>query len=264
MLFRIRTHLMDRPGALAELAAACGRADVNILGLQIFPDLGSVTDELVLETPEGWSTEAVHELVGGAGGDEVSVGPCTTHELLDQPTVWLAAARDLVEEPSRLPSLLSRLLGEDSSVWTATEHVRAATLTELAEAVRRAGDPLPTSDSGAAMVDYVVEADRVEARIGGHRVGTAVLHPKSEVTVEVAPAWRRLGIGTALLKQIAAVAREAGHDEIVVLSPAGDEGIVPLLSAAGMRGLIKLSAGLLSARITLVDTRMPKSGLSAG
>ncbi|MCW2868212.1 MAG: family N-acetyltransferase, partial [Marmoricola sp.] len=92
MFFRVRCTLTERPGALAELANRCGANGLNILGLQIFPDLGRVTDELVISAPDDWTARAVAELVGGAGGDEVSVEPCTTHDLIDQPTRWLHAA----------------------------------------------------------------------------------------------------------------------------------------------------------------------------
>ena len=58
-LWRVRTTLNDRPGALARLAGVCGGAGVNILALQIFPDVGSVTDELVLSTPGDWTVRRV-------------------------------------------------------------------------------------------------------------------------------------------------------------------------------------------------------------
>ena len=103
MFFRVRASLTERPGALALLATRCGDAGLNILGLQIFPDLGRVTDELVISAPEDWTAGAVAELVSGAGGDEVSVEPCTTHDLIDQPTRWLTAAHDVVNDPGTLP-----------------------------------------------------------------------------------------------------------------------------------------------------------------
>ena len=111
MFFRVRASLTERPGALALLATRCGEAGLNILGLQIFPDLGRVTDEMVISTPDTWTAGAVAELVSGAGGDEVSVEPCTTHDLIDQPTRWLTAAHDVVAEPALLPALLEKLLG---------------------------------------------------------------------------------------------------------------------------------------------------------
>src|SRR3954464_8613809 len=133
MFFRVRAALTDRPGALALLATRCREAGLNILGLQIFPDLGQVTDELVISAAESWSAGAVAELVSGAGGDEVSVDPCTTHDLIDQPTRWLTAAHDVVTDPSLLPMLLEKLLGRHPEKWSATEHSRAAALAALAE-----------------------------------------------------------------------------------------------------------------------------------
>ena len=135
MFFRVRASLTERPGALALLATRCGDAGLNILGLQIFPDLGRVTDELVISAPEDWTAGAVAELVSGAGGDEVSVEPCTTHDLIDQPTRWLTAAHDVVGDPALLPTLLEKLLGPHPEKWSATEHSRAAALRALAESV---------------------------------------------------------------------------------------------------------------------------------
>ncbi len=99
MFFRVRASLTERPGALALLATRCGEAGLNILGLQIFPDLGRVTDELVISAPETWTARAVAELVSGAGGDEVSVEPCTTHDLANQPMRWPSRCADNVGTP---------------------------------------------------------------------------------------------------------------------------------------------------------------------
>ena len=52
MLLRVRTTMSDRPGSLATLARHCGEQGVNILGLQIFPGVEGVTDELVLRAPD--------------------------------------------------------------------------------------------------------------------------------------------------------------------------------------------------------------------
>ena len=141
MFFRVRASLTERPGALALLATRCGEAGLNILGLQIFPDLGRVTDELVISAPEDWTAGAVAELVSGAGGDEVSVEPCTTHDLIDQPTRWLTAAHDVVTDPSVPPTVLERLLGPHPEKWSATEHSRANALGALAESAEGAPPP---------------------------------------------------------------------------------------------------------------------------
>jgi ribosomal protein S18 acetylase RimI-like enzyme len=252
MFFRVRASLTDRPGTLALLTTRCGEAGLNILGLQIFPDLGRVTDELVISTPEDWTAGAVAELVSGAGGDEVSVEPCTTHDLIDQPTRWLTAAHDVVLDPSMLPILLEKLLGPHPEKWSATEHARASALAALAES---AGDqPAP---SAASSVDYDETPSGVVARIGGHVVGVAAFAPTEgrELTIEVAPAWRRLGIGSQLLTRSAAQAATAGRDEIVLLAPAAEEGFVSMLSTAGLRARIKVSGGVLTARIVVTGVR---------
>ena len=267
MLYRVRASLHERPGALARLATRCGEAGLNILGLQIFPDLGRVTDELVISVPEDWTARAVVELVSGAGGDEVSVEPCTTHDLIDQPTRWLAAAQDVAAAPELLPTMLERLLGPHPEKWSATEHSRAEALRSLAESLSPAS-PLPES-ARRSTVEYDVTGSGVLARIGGHVVGAASFDGDApaglesarparlagadpvELSVDVAPAWRRLGIGTGLLVRAGAAASDRGISELVMVANAGDDTLVHWLSNAGFRPRLRTSGGLLQARISL-------------
>ncbi|RNL80949.1 GNAT family N-acetyltransferase [Nocardioides marmorisolisilvae] len=256
MYYRVRTKLADTPGALAVLAQHCGDAGVNILALQIYPELGAVTDDLVVETPDSWTAAAVVQLVSGAGGDEVSVVPCATHDLVDQPTAWLRAAQAVLEEPESLPAELTQLLGARVS-WSATEQVRASVLTEFADRARSVAPPAATA--GSAVVEYEVGEEQVLARIGVHVVGAAKLHAvvddAVEASLEVAPAWRRLGIGRQLLRQISGLAAGAGATELVMLAPPTEEGVVPVLAAAGMRGRIKLTEEGLSVHVSLAGVR---------
>jgi GNAT superfamily N-acetyltransferase len=258
MYFRVRTSLVERPGALALLATQCGEAGLNIMGLQIFPDLGSVTDELVISVPESWTARAVAELVSGAGGDEVSVEPCTTHDLIDQPVRWLTAAQDVMADPALLPAVLEKLLGPHPEKWSAAEHSRAAALRALVQPVD--GQPAPSEP-----VEYDETASGVVARIGAHVVGVAAfaLTGGRELTIEVAPAWRRLGIGTNLLTRAASQAASGGVEEIVLLAPAEEEGLLPMVSGAGLRARIKMSDGLLQARIVVTGVRR-SHGTSGG
>lgn len=263
MFYRVRTKLTDTPGALALLAQQCGDAGVNILALQIYPELGSVTDDLVVETPDSWTAAAVVELVSGAGGDEVSVVPCATHDLVDQPTAWLRAAMTVLESPESLPAELTTLLGARVS-WSATEQVRAAALTGFAERARSAADFPPTSAAGSAVVEYAVEGETVFARIGAYVVGAARLlavvedaegDTCIEASLEVAPAWRRLGIGRQLLRQVCGLAAGRGAGELMMVAPPTEEGVVPVLAAAGMRGRIRLTEQGLSVHINLAGVR---------
>ncbi len=255
MFFRVRTTLTERPGALALLATRCGEAGLNIMGLQIFPDLGRVTDELVMDAPAGWTAGAVADLVSGAGGGEVSVEPCTTHDLVDQPMRWLAAAHDVAGDPDLLSAALERLLGPHPERWSATEHSRAEALGRFAE--RAGGPPVAQGEARAGQVAYVETASGVVARIGGHVVGAAAFAPTPgrELTVSVAPAWRRLGIGTTLLVRSVAQAAADGVGEVVLLAPPDDEGLVTMVCNAGLRARIKVSEGMLQARISVTGVR---------
>lgn len=261
MFYRVRTRLADSPGALARLAQHCGDAKVNILALQIYPELGAVTDDLVVETPDAWTAAAVVELVSGAGGDEVSVVPCATHDLVDQPTAWLRAAKVVMDDPDSLPSALTGLLGPRVS-WSATEQVRAEALTEIADRGRSTaaqGCAPPPATAGTSVVEYDVTESGVVARIGQHVVGAGRLHARVDGAVEggleVAPAWRRLGIGRQLLRQLSGLAAAQGAVEMVLLAPASEEGVVPVLAASGMRGRIRLTEHGLSVHVSLAGVR---------
>lgn len=155
MLWRVRTTLADRPGALAALAARCGESRVNVLSLQIFPHLGRVTDELLLSVPGHWDAEDVAALVTASGGDLVAVGRCSERDLVDLPTKSLRLALQVLDTPDALGDALAELLAADASAdedadvlqvelagstaevrrlapFTDAERARAAALTELA------------------------------------------------------------------------------------------------------------------------------------
>ena len=164
MLWRVRTTMADRPGSLAALAQRCGEQGVNILGLQIFPGVEGVTDELVLRSPHGWALSDVAALVEGAGGRHVTVGTCTEHALVDGPTRYLHALGTLAEDPTAAAGVLAQVLdavpaapddadtgalqgsmsltvGKQPVVlrrttpFTGTEHARAAAFAEVAAAL---------------------------------------------------------------------------------------------------------------------------------
>jgi len=140
MLWRVRTTLEDRPGALATLARHCGERGVNILGLQIFPGIGGVTDELVLRAPDDWTRSDVAELTENAGGSAVTVGPCTEHALVDGPTRYLQAVLQLVRAPHELPHVLAWLLDAETTELTPSERARVSALTEVAEELHAVHD----------------------------------------------------------------------------------------------------------------------------
>ncbi len=295
LLWRVRATLPDRPGALALLAQECGEAGVNILALQVFPGVARVTDELVLGLPAGWGVPQLRGLLERAGATSVVAAPCTEGALVDQPTRYVRAAREILAHPESFPDVVARLFDADVDVvgvqdadvmdlvvgdvavqvrraapFTATEHARGTALAELV------GDVLgrhqrPVTPSGVRRMGtgstptYAVQGDAVLAAIDGVEVGRARVGPAtaeeprtSRVELAVDPAWQRRGIGTRLLGDAARVARGLGAIEIVLTTRADDRAALPMVLAAGLRGRIRMAGEVLTLRIGLQDVRPPQ------
>ena len=110
MLWRIRTTLADRPGILAEIALACGRSDVNILGMQVFPTSPRVTDEFIVSAPDGWGDVQLAELFEEAGGSQVSATRVSDDSLIDTPTRYLHGVHQVLEDGRDAEEVLRELL----------------------------------------------------------------------------------------------------------------------------------------------------------
>ncbi len=286
MLWRVRTTLDDRPGALAELTTACGSAGVNILGLHVFPGIDRVTDELVLRTPDDWDLADLADLVERSGGTRVSVLPCTEASLADQPTRYVLAARSILAEPASFPDVVAQLFdaeadpagsglgavmdGMDLEIdgvvvqlrrtapFTAAEHARGTALAELVAdvlAAAAAAGPVPEPHdlAGGPGPVYEVHDGEVRAVVGGAVVGSATWQTDAErawqVELAVDPAWRRRGIGSRLLLETARAARASDADEIVVRTAAANPAVLPLILGSGLRGRIRMGSDELTVRI---------------
>jgi GNAT superfamily N-acetyltransferase len=299
MLWRVRTTLPDRPGALAVLAQNCGAAGVNILGLQIFPDMGSVTDELVLRTPADWGIREIGRLLELSGGRAISSTPCTEAALTDQPTRFVQASRAVLAQPASFPAVVAQLFdaeadpldGEEGPVqdvmemtvgdvqvqvrrtapFNATEHARASAMADLVSDVlersrTKPAPPAPDRRIGIGTTpEYVADGDSVSARVDGIPVGIAVVGAEEgdpgvrPVSLHVDPAWQRRGIGARLLVEVARVANGLDANEIVLTTRAGNQAVLPMVLAAGMRGRIRMAADVLTVRLPVRELRSMSS-----
>ena len=208
MLWRVRTTLPDKPGTLAALAQRCGEEGANILGLQIFPGLDDVTDEIVLSTDDDWTAEQVTALVTGAGGTSVVAQSSTEAALDDQPTRYVQAARAVLDRPMSFPEVVAQLFDAEAeptdpgvvhdtmemivgdvqvqvhrrASFTDTERARGAAMAGLVnDVLSRSPEATPVATTSARRPDavsapeYVGTDDSVTAYVDGAVVGTATL-----------------------------------------------------------------------------------------
>ncbi|TCJ22180.1 GNAT family N-acetyltransferase [Nocardioides jejuensis] len=289
MLWRVRATLPDQPGTLAVLAQNCGEAGVNILGLQIFPGVDTVTDELILRTPSGWSEADLARLVEKSGGTEASAVRCTENALVDQPTRYVRAARAIAGHPASFPEIVAKLFdaeperrdgGPEQDVmdlavgdvrvqihrtapFTPTEIARGTALADLVGDVMSRmfkPDVVRVPDRSAGGPSFEIKPDGVVAVLDGVTVATARLRPTEEagaleLSLRVIPDFQRRGIGQRMLRE---VARKALADEattLVMTTGVDNQAVLPMVLSAGLRGRIRMAAETLTVRVPLRDLK---------
>lgn len=292
MLWRVRASLPDRPGALAALAQQCAERGVDIRGLQIFPGVDAVTDEVVMETPAGWNEHEVALLVESAGWTHLAAQVCSEEALHDQPTRYVRAARAILAQPASFPEVVAQLFDAESeprtdgpaldamemtvgdvqvqvrraAPFTATEKARGTAMADLVSDVLQRRHGIVAGGNRrlgtGAVPSYVVEGDSVSALVDGVVVGLATVHPAPEdepdlrpVTLRVDAAWQRRGIGTRLLVDASRLAGSLGATEVVLTTRADNQAVLPMVLSAGLRGRIRMAADRLTVRVPVRELK---------
>jgi len=109
-LWRARTVLRDRPGALQKLTQALAGLDTNILSIHVHHVPGGVLDEFVLAAPGEVGEAGLLRALREGGGREPQVWPTTALAMADGQTGALTLAARIAAHPAELPLAVAELL----------------------------------------------------------------------------------------------------------------------------------------------------------
>lgn len=112
-LWRARTTVRDRPGALERLTHALACLDANILSIHVHPLPGGAMDEFVVEAPDHVTEQDLLEALEAGGGRGCRIWPTTALALADGQTKALSLAVRVAGNPDELPLAVAELLGAD-------------------------------------------------------------------------------------------------------------------------------------------------------
>jgi GNAT superfamily N-acetyltransferase len=116
-LWRVRATVDDRPGFLAVLAASLALRAVNILSVQVHATEAGAVDDFLVDAPEALSEDDLRAAVSKGRGRDPWVRRADAHGLVDPPTRLIELATRLVSEGGELASALSTLLGDVLVTW---------------------------------------------------------------------------------------------------------------------------------------------------
>lgn len=109
-LWRARTVLTDRPGALQKVTHSLARLDTNILSIHVHLVAGGVLDEFVLSAPGDLREGELLRALRDGGGGEPQVWPTTALAMADGQTGALSLAARIAANPAELPLAVAELL----------------------------------------------------------------------------------------------------------------------------------------------------------
>ncbi|MEE6296591.1 ACT domain-containing protein [Georgenia wangjunii] len=175
-LWRIRTRVEDRPGALGAITQELALLGGNILAVHVHPAPGGPVDEFIVATPGDVTPRALADAVHDADGEDPQIWPTTPLSLMDGQTKALDLAVQVASDPHVLPDALAELLdaepvsgspGAPASYLTAGATILKVPATwDGAHAFARPGRPFTMAESARAHrlaeLAEVVERGRTE------------------------------------------------------------------------------------------------------
>lgn len=172
----------------------------------------------------------------------------------------LAAVQDVLDLTVRDVTVQIRRLAP----FSASERARASSLADLVNDVlvrhRAATSASVHGIAASSTPTYDVYVDGIRAVVDGVVVGHATLSPLPDdagaaaVALQVVPAWRRRGIATRLLRDVARLASARRTSALVVTTRADNQAALAIVLASGLRGRIRMAGETLTVRIPVGET----------
>jgi ribosomal protein S18 acetylase RimI-like enzyme len=201
-LWRIRATVDDRPGYLSVLTASLALRGVNILTVQVHTTEVGAVDDFLVDAPDHLDEADLLAAVERGRGRDCWVARSEARGLVDQPTRVLGLATRLVGDPDAAGEALRTLLGADAVTWR------------------------PVGDRAGIGVDTMLLADPTG---GAYELRRAA---PSFTPAEYARAQ-------ALL-ELAAVAARRAADRVTLVLPDGTETLVRPATTDDLPGVVAL------------------------
>ncbi|NKX54731.1 amino acid-binding protein [Arthrobacter mobilis] len=156
-LWRVRTIVQDRPGALERVTHALSCLDANILSIHVHPVADGVLDELVLATPAGLTERELLQALEAGSGRNPRAWRTTPVALADGQTRALGLAARVAGDPAELPHAVATLLRavhvEEAAGWQPPADGTVLKLPSVRQGVllfSRPGEPFTPAESARA------------------------------------------------------------------------------------------------------------------
>ncbi|SCL32818.1 Protein N-acetyltransferase, RimJ/RimL family [Micromonospora pallida] len=116
-LWRIRATVDDRPGYLSVLTASLALRGVNILAVQVHTTEAGAVDDFLVDAPDTLGEADLLAAVEKGRGRNCWIARSEARGLVDQPTRVLGLATRLVRDPDGIGTALRALLGAETVTW---------------------------------------------------------------------------------------------------------------------------------------------------
>ncbi|GGM66719.1 ACT domain-containing protein [Dactylosporangium sucinum] len=129
-LWRVRATVDDRPGFLSVLTASLALRKINILSVQVHTTESGAVDDFLIDAPDELTEADLAAAVQRGRGRDPWIARADVRGLIDEPTRVLALATKVLDESATLEEAIAALLGDCDISWRADTSTGTAGFTE--------------------------------------------------------------------------------------------------------------------------------------